>query len=83
MPNEREAAWQLNHGGWIYIAEDPERAGRALNTVLVEDLEGFLAGVAERGIEPGPVETLGDSPRQSIIVDGDGNRLKVAQLPRR
>jgi catechol 2,3-dioxygenase-like lactoylglutathione lyase family enzyme len=81
LPNEREAAWQLAGAGWLYVLVDPPRAGSSLNTLLVDELDGFLAGLAERRIEAGPVETIGDGVRQAIVTDPDGNRLKIAQPP--
>jgi catechol 2,3-dioxygenase-like lactoylglutathione lyase family enzyme len=81
IPNEDEAAWRLTETGWIYVIADPDRAGSALNTLLVDDLDGFLAGVAERGIRAGPVETIGDGVRVTIVRDPDGNRLQVGQPP--
>jgi hypothetical protein len=60
IPNEDEAAWQLNDAGWIYIIADVDRAGSSLNTLLVDDLDAFLADLTERGIAAGPVETIGD-----------------------
>jgi hypothetical protein len=80
IPNEAEAAWQLTPSGWIYVVADPDRAGSGLHTLLVDDLDGFMAGVAERGIVGGPVEIVGGSVRQTILTDGDGNRLKVGQV---
>ncbi len=79
LPNEREAAWQLAGAGWLYVLVDPPRAGSSLNTLLVDDLDGFLAGLAERRIDAGPVETIGEGVRQAIVTDPDGNRLKIAQ----
>ena len=38
VPNEDEAAWQMNETGWIYVIVDPGRAGSALHTLLVDDL---------------------------------------------
>jgi hypothetical protein len=35
IPNEDEAAWQLNETGWIYVIADVDRAGSALHTLLV------------------------------------------------
>jgi len=81
LPNEREAAWQLAGAGWLYVLVDPPRAGSSLNTLLVDDLDGFLAGLAERRIDAGPVETIGDGVRQAILTDPDGNLLKIAQPP--
>jgi hypothetical protein len=78
VPNEREAAWELHDGAWIVLIADPERAGTALHTLIVADLEPFLAAARERGVEPGPVEPVGEGMRQSIVTDFDGNRLKVA-----
>lgn len=79
LPNDREAAWQLTDSGWIYIVHDPERAGSAVNTILVDDLGGFLNGLRERGIEVGSIETLGRAARRSGVVDPFGNTLHVGQ----
>jgi hypothetical protein len=49
--------------------------------LLVDDLDIFLAGAAERGIAAGPVETNGAAVRFTIIADPDGSHLKVAQPP--
>ena len=79
IPNDVEAAWQLTETGWIYVILDPERAGSAVNTVLVDDLGGFLNGLRERGVEVGSIETLGTAARRSAVEDPDGNRLNVGQ----
>ncbi len=80
IPNAREAAWQLREGAWIVLIEGDEQAlpGTALHTLLVDDLDGFLAAARERAVELGPVEPVGPDMRQSVIADPDGNRLKVA-----
>jgi Glyoxalase/Bleomycin resistance protein/Dioxygenase superfamily len=82
VPNESEAAWELRGGAWIVLIADRERAGTALHTVLVSDLDGFLAAARERGVEPGPVGPVGEGMRQSVVTDPDGNRLKVASPSR-
>jgi hypothetical protein len=79
IPNDQEAAWRLTEAGWIYLILDPDRAGSALHTLLVGDLDIFLAGLTERGIAAGPVQMIGDAVRFAIITDPDGNRLKVGQ----
>jgi predicted enzyme related to lactoylglutathione lyase len=81
IPNEDEAAWRLTDTGWIYIVVDAARAGSALNTLLVDDLDAFLAGLAERGIVSGPVETIGDGVRRAEVTDPHGNRVQVGQPP--
>jgi hypothetical protein len=81
IPNEDEAGWRMNEGAWIYVLADPDRAGSALNTMLVDDLDAFLDEMATRGLDTGPVETIGEGVRRTIVTDVDGNRLKVGQPP--
>ena len=71
----------LTETGWIYIVVDPDRAGSALNTLLVDDLDTFLTGLSDRGITTSPVTTIGDGVRRTEITDPDGNRLQVGQPP--
>jgi catechol 2,3-dioxygenase-like lactoylglutathione lyase family enzyme len=82
LPNDDEAAWQLTGGGWVYVVRDAERAGRALLTVLVDDLGERRAAIAERGIELGPVEINGAGVPTTWVTDPDGNRIQIAQPPR-
>ena len=81
VPNDDEAAWQLSEGGWIYVIADPERAGSGMHTLLVDDLDAFLHDLAESGIAAAPVETIATDVRRTLVVDPDGNRIKVAQPP--
>jgi catechol 2,3-dioxygenase-like lactoylglutathione lyase family enzyme len=74
-PHATESVWKLAGSAWIYVVEDAERAGRGLLTVIVDDLDAQLAGLAERGVETGPVETIGDGMRGTRIRDPDGNRI--------
>ena len=42
----------MSDTGWIYrVGDDSDRAGKALLTLVVDDLDGFVGGVAERGID--------------------------------
>ncbi len=81
LPNESEAAWQLTGGGSIYLLADTERAGSALHTLLVADIEAFIAEVGARGIPAGPIETIAGEVRHVVISDPDGNRLNIGQPP--
>jgi hypothetical protein len=81
IPNDDEAAWQMSKTGWIYVIADAGRAGSALHTLLVDDLEAFSAGLTERGIAATLVEVIGDGVRRTTVTDPDGNRLNVAQVP--
>ncbi|MGH7777711.1 MAG: VOC family protein [Candidatus Dormibacterales bacterium] len=51
------------------------------NTLLVDDLNRFMAGLAEHGIGTGPVETNGAGVRVTIVTDPDGNCLQLGQPP--
>ena len=79
VPNDREMAWRMSETGWICLIRDAERAGGAMHTVLVDDLDAFVAGLGERGITSGPVEDLGGGARHSVATDPDGNRLSIGQ----
>jgi hypothetical protein len=83
IPNDDEAAWRLTDTGWIYIVVDAKRAGSALNTVLVDDLDEFLAGLAERAIRGSSVAMIGGDVRTTLVTDPDGNRLQIGQPPTR
>jgi hypothetical protein len=57
FPNEREAVWALADERSVYIEENPQRAGGALITVWVDDLDAVVAEIASRGLEPDDRET--------------------------
>ena len=79
---EDEAMWQVTGGGWVYVVGDADRAGSGgLLTMLVSDLDGFVAGLAERGIAAEPVDTPPGSVRRVRVSDPDGNRITVGQNP--
>lgn len=79
VPNDLEVMWQVTETGLIYVVADPDRAGKALVTVLVEDLDAELDAVRERGITVGPVETAPGLHRKAIFEDPEGNLISLAQ----
>ena len=79
-PNESEAVWQFADGGLVYVVSDPERAGRGLLTLIVDDLDAALAELAERGVAAGDVVELASGARKATIVDPDGNELGVGAV---
>jgi predicted enzyme related to lactoylglutathione lyase len=79
IPNAIEAAWRLTDTGWIYVIVDPERAGTALNTVLVADLHALVADLERRGARPTPIHTMPGAALTSTITDPDGNRIQFGQ----
>ena len=78
-PHDTEAAWQLTDGGWLYVVKDPERAGDALLTLMVDDLDDEVAKVAARGIEMEPIYSIPDKARKAEIDDPEGNRISLGQ----
>ena len=55
-PHDTESVWTLAEHRFVYVVLDPQRAGNALVTFMVDDLDGFLAVAADAGIEPVNVE---------------------------
>ncbi len=78
-PNETERAWRLTDESWIYVVADPERAGKALVTVMVDDLDERLAGMRERGIDIGEIAGINEQTRKAEIADPEGNRIGFGQ----
>ena len=78
-PIEIERVWKLTDESWIYVVTDPERAGNALVTVMVDDLDVRLAGMGKRGIEVGEIEQINEKTRKAEIVDPEGNRVGFGQ----
>jgi predicted enzyme related to lactoylglutathione lyase len=78
-PNEIERTWRLTDGSWIYVVTDPERAGQALVTVMVDDLDERLAAIERRGIEGGEFRQINEKTRKVEFVDPEGNRISFGQ----
>src|SRR5688572_28685427 len=70
-----EAVWELAEHRSLYIVEDAERAGRAIHTVFVEDLDARVAEISSRGIEPDERVTYPGKARKAIYRDADGNEI--------
>jgi predicted enzyme related to lactoylglutathione lyase len=81
VPNEIEVCWQVTDSAWMYVKADAERAGSAFHTLLVDDLDAWLAGLAERGIASGPVDTHSDGVRVALVTDPEGNTIQLGQVP--
>ncbi|HLN77476.1 MAG TPA: VOC family protein [Nocardioidaceae bacterium] len=81
LPNATEAVWELAEHRYLYIVELPERAGRALHTVFVDDLDERVESIGARGIEPASQETYGNGVRKVIYRDPDGNEIGLGGAP--
>ncbi|HET7388229.1 MAG TPA: hypothetical protein VFJ19_16365 [Nocardioidaceae bacterium] len=49
IPNATEAVWELAEHRHLYIEHLPERAGHALHTAFVDDLDERVSGISDRG----------------------------------
>jgi hypothetical protein len=56
-----------------------DRAGKALLTLLVDDLDKQVADLAERGLHPNDRETLSNGGRKAAFTDAEGNKITFAQ----
>ena len=81
MPHGREAVWELADGRSVYIAEDADRAGGALITLFVDDLDAAVAEIAARGLEPDERETYSNGVRKATYRDPDGNEVGFGGPP--
>jgi catechol 2,3-dioxygenase-like lactoylglutathione lyase family enzyme len=75
FPNDSEVVWTLADERHVYIQEDPERAGDALITLFVDDLDARVAGIGSRGLEPAGRETYANGVRKVTYRDADGNEV--------
>ncbi len=80
LPRAGEAMWGVTQNASIYVVLAPGRAGGAVVTAAVPDLDALLADVAERGIAAGPVEHVGSAGRKATVVDPDGSRISFVEL---
>ena len=76
---ENESMWQVTEAGWIYVVGDSNRAGKALLTLLVNDLEGYVAELGGRGLAPGAIETVPGLYRKAVISDPKGNMISLGE----
>jgi hypothetical protein len=81
LPNDIEAVWKVAEHRYVYIVEDPERAGNALVLSFVDDLEDRVAELARRGIEPAKRESYDGGVTKVIYRDADGNEISFGGGP--
>jgi catechol 2,3-dioxygenase-like lactoylglutathione lyase family enzyme len=75
FPNASEVVWTLADGRSLYVAQDPPRAGGALITVFVDDLDARIREIGARGLEPAERETYSNGVRKATYRDDDGNEV--------
>ena len=83
FPHATEAVWTLADDRSVYIVEDADRAGGAVITVFVDDLDAVVADIASRGLEPVERETYSNGVRKVTYRDDDGNEIGFGGAPAR
>ena len=81
VATDTEAGWVLASQRSVYIEQVPERAGHAMHTILVPDLDAEVARISARGLEPARRETYGNGVRKITYRDADGNEFGLGELP--
>jgi catechol 2,3-dioxygenase-like lactoylglutathione lyase family enzyme len=81
IPDDTEAVWEIAEHRYLYIDVRPERAGHAMQTVFVDDLDARVAAMADRGIEPIARETYANGVRKVTYHDPDGNEIGFGGAP--
>lgn len=84
LPNDIEAVWEMADDRYIYIVQDPERAGNALVMSFVDDLDDLddrVAEIARRGIEPEKRDTYDGGVTKVTYRDADGNEVSLGGGP--
>ena len=80
LPNDTEAVWEVAEHRYIYIVQEPARAGNALALLFVGDLDDRVAQIARRGIEPAKRETYDSGAAKVIYRDAEGNEISFGGL---
>jgi len=81
FPHDTEAVWELAEHRLIYIVKQPEHAGHALHTIIVDDLDTVTKEIAQRGLEPAKQEAYEGGARKTTYADPDGNEIGFGGLP--
>ncbi|WP_406007786.1 VOC family protein [Streptomyces sp. NBC_00637] len=81
LPNDTEAVWELAEHRYLYIELRPGRAGHALHTLFVDDLDTRVTAMADRGLTPTRRETYSNGVRKVTYHDPDGNEIGFGGAP--
>jgi hypothetical protein len=80
FPHDTEAVWTVADERSVYVVEHPD-AGSSVVTLFVDDLDGVVAGIAGRGLEPAERETYSNGVRKVTYRDADGNEVGFGGAP--
>ena len=80
-PDDTEAVWQLEERQFVYLKSGQGTPGGSLVTILVANLDGYLAAAAVRGVTPVDREEYGAGVSKAVFNDPDGNEFGVGTVP--
>jgi hypothetical protein len=75
FPHDTEAVWAIAEHRYLYIVEQPQHAGHAMNTLFVDDLDAVVAEISNQGLEPAKLEQYPNGVRKITYRDADGNEI--------
>jgi catechol 2,3-dioxygenase-like lactoylglutathione lyase family enzyme len=75
FPEDTEAVWALAEHRYVYIVQQPEHAGHARLTIIVDKLDEIITQITERGIEPVLRENYPGGMRKITYRDPEGNEF--------
>jgi catechol 2,3-dioxygenase-like lactoylglutathione lyase family enzyme len=81
FPHDTEAVWELAEHRYVYIVQQPEHAGHAIVTIMVDNLDVLVAQIADRGLDPAEQETYENGTRKITYRDRDGNEIAFGGVP--
>ena len=82
FPHDTEAVRELAEHRSVFIVQQPEHAGHAMHTIIVDDLGTAVAEIAQRGLDPAKRDTCSNGVRKTTYVDPDGNEIGFGGVPR-
>jgi predicted enzyme related to lactoylglutathione lyase len=81
VPNDTEAVWDLAEDRSVYVALLPERAGHAMVSLYVDDLDAWTESAASSGVHRISSETYDNGVRRVVFRDADGNEFALGGMP--
>ncbi|WP_336029046.1 VOC family protein [Geodermatophilus sp. FMUSA9-8] len=79
-PSDVEAVWAVGEHRWFHLLENAPKAGSALVTIMVADLDATAKAMSGRGVYPTKLEDYGEV-RKYVFHDPDSNEIGIGQVP--
>jgi hypothetical protein len=73
--------WESAEHRYLAIEEQPEHAGHSVVTEFVDDFDDRLAQIASRRLQPATEQRYGNSVRNALFRDPDGNEIGFGGAP--